>query len=1032
MAFAATIFSLVAFGQSAFAATTIISTDTTVANVTVNAGDLYQINPGITLTVTDTFNNFGTVDNDGTIHLKDTKLRGGFSTFNNDAGATLNNFNRILLSASDFEGEFAYRSLTNVGSIKNFGNIWLGFLNNTGTIVNDGEIRSGAASEGAQPGFLNDGTLENNGDLIARFRNLGFATNNGTINFGATDGINYEEATLINFGHIGGRSHEGLSGLGNTGLLKNYGSIDAQAFSNAGTTDNYGNITGIPHNVISNSHIFNNHLGAKVEVGQSSSFANSGTITNFGTFYNWESEFTNDIGGTFNNENTGSIRLVDGIATNKGTINNKGSMSHEAPVVEFNVFNNEGTLNNFGSIQNQALSNYVNKATGLINNNAGATINNAGTFKNECTGIINNNGSILGNPVIAVPCPCVNLSLSGATASGFESPNVPANAIDNSFSTRWSNQGVGSWITVDLGQQKTVCNVDIAWFRGNIRASHFIISLSTDNTSFTNVFSGDSSGTTTAPETYDFADTSARYVRITVNGNTQNDFASILEIDVKGRNDVDTTPPTVTAAPAGGLYTSAQSVTLTADEPATIYYTTNGNDPTTASATYGSPIPIASTTTLKYFGKDAAGNSGSIAAQVYTIDTVPPTVTATPLGGTYSSAQLVSLSVNEPATIYYTTDGSTPTTSSTVYSSPISVPDDLALKYFAKDTAGNSGAVVTQNYVIEPSTPSFPVTHMSDTTSSFGLSTHSGRQIQSEFVSATSQLIGDKIDQITLKLRKAGTPTGTAQIGVFNTDLSVKKLFGTLDAATLTAAYTDYTFSLGGGDLYTIAAGDRIGIKFTGGNSANSVAVMIDSNAADPFDGTNSYRQAYTTLWQSFTAEDLYMILVQTHAPADDPTFPVTHMADTTTTTGLSTHAGRQAHVEFVSASSQLLGDKIDSMTVRLKKSGTPTGTVEIGVFNSDLSVKKLFGTLNPSTLTNGYADYTFSLGESDLYTIAADDRIGIKYAGGSSSNFVAIMTDTNAADPFDGNNSYRQHYTTTWQSFTSEDLYMVLLQTHG
>ena len=38
----------------------------------------------------------------------------------------------------------------------------------------------------------------------------------------------------------------------------------------------------------------------------------------------------------------------------------------------------------------------------------------------------------------------------------------------------------------------------------------------------------------------------------------------------------DTTPPLVNASPPGGTYSSAQSITLSANEPATIYYTTNG------------------------------------------------------------------------------------------------------------------------------------------------------------------------------------------------------------------------------------------------------------------------------------------------------------------------------------------------------------------------------------------------------------------------------------------------------------------------
>ena len=84
----------------------------------------------------------------------------------------------------------------------------------------------------------------------------------------------------------------------------------------------------------------------------------------------------------------------------------------------------------------------------------------------------------------------------------------------------------------------------------------------------------------------------------------------------------DTTPPTTTATPPGGTYTSTQSVTLSANEPATIYYTTNGSKPTTSSPTYSSPISISTTTTLKFFAKDTAGNSESVKTASYTISVI--------------------------------------------------------------------------------------------------------------------------------------------------------------------------------------------------------------------------------------------------------------------------------------------------------------------------------------------------------------------------------------------------------------------------
>jgi hypothetical protein len=48
------------------------------------------------------------------------------------------------------------------------------------------------------------------------------------------------------------------------------------------------------------------------------------------------------------------------------------------------------------------------------------------------------------------------------------------------------------------------------------------------------VFSSDSSGTTASSEKYIIPSTDARYVRVTINGNTQNNAASIYELDIFG------------------------------------------------------------------------------------------------------------------------------------------------------------------------------------------------------------------------------------------------------------------------------------------------------------------------------------------------------------------------------------------------------------------------------------------------------------------------------------------------------------------
>ena len=89
----------------------------------------------------------------------------------------------------------------------------------------------------------------------------------------------------------------------------------------------------------------------------------------------------------------------------------------------------------------------------------------------------------------------------------------------------------------------------------------------------------------------------------------------------------DTTPPTVAATPPGGSYTGPQSVTLAAvdDHPgSSIYFTTNGSTPTSASSRYTAPIAIASTTTLKFIAIDAAGNASAVGSETYSLSSALP------------------------------------------------------------------------------------------------------------------------------------------------------------------------------------------------------------------------------------------------------------------------------------------------------------------------------------------------------------------------------------------------------------------------
>jgi Chitobiase/beta-hexosaminidase C-terminal domain len=110
-------------------------------------------------------------------------------------------------------------------------------------------------------------------------------------------------------------------------------------------------------------------------------------------------------------------------------------------------------------------------------------------------------------------------------------------------------------------------------------------------------------------------------------------------------------------------------------------------------ATYNNLISIG-TNTIPALGNSLPNTYGGEIPKV-------ATPTFSPDSGTYSSIQTVTISTLTPgASIYYTTDGSVPSSASTLYTTPVSISVDTTIKAIAEKTGYINSDIGTANYII--------------------------------------------------------------------------------------------------------------------------------------------------------------------------------------------------------------------------------------------------------------------------------------------------------------------------------------------
>ena len=162
------------------------------------------------------------------------------------------------------------------------------------------------------------------------------------------------------------------------------------------------------------------------------------------------------------------------------------------------------------------------------------------------------------------------------------------------------------------------------------------------------------------------------------------------------------------ASPPGGLFSQAISVTFSASPDAVVRYTTDGSDPTEASALYAGPLSVAAATDLAARAFEPGWSPSPVTREAYRFQygtLAPPVIVPTP--GTYVTSVSVTLSGPPGASVRYTTDGSTPTAASPLYEGPFTLTGSATVRAASFEADWTPSVPAEAVYEIKVATPSF-------------------------------------------------------------------------------------------------------------------------------------------------------------------------------------------------------------------------------------------------------------------------------------------------------------------------------------
>ncbi len=171
--------------------------------------------------------------------------------------------------------------------------------------------------------------------------------------------------------------------------------------------------------------------------------------------------------------------------------------------------------------------------------------------------------------------------------------------------------------------------------------------------------------------------------------------------DASTAQDADTTQKVAipTFAPPEGTYAPGQVVTISCATPgASIMYSTDGQAPTT---NYTSSLVLNESTVVKAIGTKSGTTSSDIATASYVVQNPAAVPSVDPASGNYTDSVQVTMSTVEAnGAIYYTLDGSTPTTASAKYASPLTLTSTTTVSAISVAPSKTPSQIAKRTYTI--------------------------------------------------------------------------------------------------------------------------------------------------------------------------------------------------------------------------------------------------------------------------------------------------------------------------------------------